>query len=170
MSLMMSNDRGISAFPDGDKLFSWIATVTGPKDTVYEGESTWAHSIVHIFFVITANKMADKMLPMIKIWLPLKIRKVRIRKGYVMFTICGYRWPDEDLFHLTFVWRDPGLSSYVNFISFLVILTWNWLNQRTRMFSFLVELFKNDNLVSPEVDVIKLALQLVETCCVTCKI
>ena len=34
---MMSNDRGISAFPDGDKLFSWIATVTGPGETVYEG-------------------------------------------------------------------------------------------------------------------------------------
>jgi ubiquitin-conjugating enzyme E2 C len=39
MSLMMSNDRGISAFPDGDKLFSWIATVTGPSETVYEGKS-----------------------------------------------------------------------------------------------------------------------------------
>jgi hypothetical protein len=40
MSLMMSNDRGISAFPDGDKLFSWIATVTGPSETVYEGKSS----------------------------------------------------------------------------------------------------------------------------------
>merc|ERR1712228_961736 len=37
MSLMMSNDKGISAFPDGDKLFEWIGTVEGPKDSVYEG-------------------------------------------------------------------------------------------------------------------------------------
>jgi len=37
MSLMMSQDKGISAFPDGDNLLSWIGTVEGPKDSVYEG-------------------------------------------------------------------------------------------------------------------------------------
>ena len=38
MSLMMSGQKGISAFPDGDKLLSWIATVQGPEGSVYEGE------------------------------------------------------------------------------------------------------------------------------------
>ena len=40
MSLMMSGDKGISAFPDGDSLLTWVATVTGPDDSVYEGRST----------------------------------------------------------------------------------------------------------------------------------
>ena len=39
MSLMMSGDKGISAFPDGDTLLTWVATVTGPDDSVYEGMS-----------------------------------------------------------------------------------------------------------------------------------
>jgi len=37
MTLMMSGDQGISAFPDGDNLLSWIGTVEGPKDSVYDG-------------------------------------------------------------------------------------------------------------------------------------
>ena len=37
MSLMMSGDKGISAFPEGDKLLTWVATVTGPDESVYEG-------------------------------------------------------------------------------------------------------------------------------------
>ncbi|KAK3603910.1 hypothetical protein CHS0354_042921 [Potamilus streckersoni] len=36
MTLLTSGDSGISAFPDGDNLFSWVATVDGPKGTVYE--------------------------------------------------------------------------------------------------------------------------------------
>eukprot|EP00951_Prasinocladus_malaysianus_P005297 scaffold37619_cov43-Prasinocladus_malaysianus.AAC.1 len=39
MSLMMSSDEGISAFPDGDNIFSWVGTVTGGAGTVYEGLS-----------------------------------------------------------------------------------------------------------------------------------
>lgn len=37
MDLMMSGEKGVSAFPEGDNLFKWIATIDGPKDTVYEG-------------------------------------------------------------------------------------------------------------------------------------
>lgn len=37
MSLMMSSDKGISAFPDGDKLLNWVGTVEGPIDSVYQG-------------------------------------------------------------------------------------------------------------------------------------
>ncbi|KAK8729221.1 hypothetical protein OTU49_008684, partial [Cherax quadricarinatus] len=37
MTLMMSTDKGISAFPEGDNLFKWIGTLTGPSATVYEG-------------------------------------------------------------------------------------------------------------------------------------
>lgn len=33
----MSGDPGISAFPDGDNIFNWMGTITGSKDTVYEG-------------------------------------------------------------------------------------------------------------------------------------
>jgi ubiquitin-conjugating enzyme E2 C len=32
--LQMSGDKGISAFPDGDNLFRWIGTITGPIGTV----------------------------------------------------------------------------------------------------------------------------------------
>ena len=34
MSLMMSGDKGISAFPNGDDVFSWIGTIKGPQGTV----------------------------------------------------------------------------------------------------------------------------------------
>lgn len=37
MTLLTKGDPGISAFPDGDNLFKWIATLTGPTGTVYEG-------------------------------------------------------------------------------------------------------------------------------------
>lgn len=37
MSLMMSGNKGISAFPDGDNLFRWIATIQGAEATVYDG-------------------------------------------------------------------------------------------------------------------------------------
>lgn len=39
MSLMSSADPGVSAFPDGDSLFSWLGTIHGAKGTVYEGLS-----------------------------------------------------------------------------------------------------------------------------------
>lgn len=37
MVLMMSSEKGISAFPDGENIFKWIGTISGPEDTVYTG-------------------------------------------------------------------------------------------------------------------------------------
>ncbi|KAG9459177.1 hypothetical protein H6P81_003685 [Aristolochia fimbriata] len=37
MALMMCGDPGISAFPEGDNIFLWRGTITGSKDTVFEG-------------------------------------------------------------------------------------------------------------------------------------
>jgi len=37
MTLMMSGNKGISAFPEGDNLFKWVGTITGADDTVYDG-------------------------------------------------------------------------------------------------------------------------------------
>lgn len=34
LSLMMSGEKGVSAFPDGDNLFKWIGTIQGPVGTV----------------------------------------------------------------------------------------------------------------------------------------
>jgi ubiquitin-conjugating enzyme E2 C len=37
MTLMMSATPGISAFPCGENLLRWNATIDGPPDTPYEG-------------------------------------------------------------------------------------------------------------------------------------
>uniref|UniRef100_A0A7S2NTC7 UBC core domain-containing protein n=1 Tax=Haptolina brevifila TaxID=156173 RepID=A0A7S2NTC7_9EUKA len=37
MSLMMSADNALSAFPDGDNIFQWTGTIAGGGGTVYEG-------------------------------------------------------------------------------------------------------------------------------------
>uniref|UniRef100_A0A0X3PUN0 Ubiquitin-conjugating enzyme E2 C n=2 Tax=Schistocephalus solidus TaxID=70667 RepID=A0A0X3PUN0_SCHSO len=39
MDLMMSDEKGISAFPDGEDMTRWLATILGPDKTVYEGET-----------------------------------------------------------------------------------------------------------------------------------
>ncbi|RWW00488.1 hypothetical protein GW17_00036554, partial [Ensete ventricosum] len=35
----MSGDAGVSAFPEGENIFSWIGTIEGSKGTAYEGLS-----------------------------------------------------------------------------------------------------------------------------------
>lgn len=35
--VQMSGDSTVSAFPDGDNLFSWVAQITGGSGTIYEG-------------------------------------------------------------------------------------------------------------------------------------
>ena len=40
VSLQMSGgDLGVSAFPDGESIFTWIGTIEGGKGTAYEGLS-----------------------------------------------------------------------------------------------------------------------------------
>ncbi|KAM1053645.1 hypothetical protein ACFX2I_001061 [Malus domestica] len=40
MSLMMSGgDLGVSAFPEGESIFTWVGTIEGGKGTMYEGFS-----------------------------------------------------------------------------------------------------------------------------------
>ncbi|CAI0411743.1 unnamed protein product [Linum tenue] len=40
MSLMMSGgDLGVSAFPEGESIFTWVGTIEGGKGTAYEGLS-----------------------------------------------------------------------------------------------------------------------------------
>ncbi|XP_006866330.1 PREDICTED: ubiquitin-conjugating enzyme E2 C-like isoform X1 [Chrysochloris asiatica] len=36
MTLMMSGDKGISAFPESDNLIKWVGTIHGAAGTVYE--------------------------------------------------------------------------------------------------------------------------------------
>lgn len=36
---MNGGDLGVSAFPDGESIFSWIGTIEGGKGTMYEGLS-----------------------------------------------------------------------------------------------------------------------------------
>uniref|UniRef100_A0A1L8DTD9 Ubiquitin-conjugating enzyme E2 C n=1 Tax=Nyssomyia neivai TaxID=330878 RepID=A0A1L8DTD9_9DIPT len=38
MKLMMSTEKGISAFPEGDNIFKWVGTIAGPESTVYSGQ------------------------------------------------------------------------------------------------------------------------------------
>lgn len=38
MALMMSTEKSVSAFPENDNFFRWIGTITGPKETAYEGQ------------------------------------------------------------------------------------------------------------------------------------
>ncbi|CAG9813791.1 unnamed protein product [Phaedon cochleariae] len=36
MTLMMSQETNVSAFPEGENLFKWIGTILGPKDSAYD--------------------------------------------------------------------------------------------------------------------------------------
>ena len=37
IQMHMSSDPTVSAFPDGDNLFHWVATIVGGKGTAYDG-------------------------------------------------------------------------------------------------------------------------------------
>lgn len=49
MTLMTSTEKGVSAFPDGENLFKWVGTITGPKDTVrYQFEKFFPLTFIDI--------------------------------------------------------------------------------------------------------------------------
>ena len=57
MSLMMSKTPGISAFPEGDNMMSWTASIQGIEDTPYEGQTyklsiKFPVSFTSFFFVL----------------------------------------------------------------------------------------------------------------------
>lgn len=39
MQLMMNSEEGTTAFPDGDNLFEWVATITGTEGTPYADQT-----------------------------------------------------------------------------------------------------------------------------------
>ncbi|KAJ0229633.1 hypothetical protein HA466_0314410 [Hirschfeldia incana] len=82
MGLIMGGDPGISAFPEEDNIFCWKGTITGSKDTVFEGseyrlslsfsndypfkppkikfQTTWFHPNVDLYGNICLDILQDK--------------------------------------------------------------------------------------------------------------
>nr|CAD1833413.1 unnamed protein product [Ananas comosus var. bracteatus] len=64
MNSMMCGDPGISAFPEGDNIFSWKGTIDGGAGTVYEGmvkfESPCFHPNVDLCGNICLDILQDK--------------------------------------------------------------------------------------------------------------
>uniref|UniRef100_A0A8C7UHQ9 Ubiquitin-conjugating enzyme E2 C n=1 Tax=Oncorhynchus mykiss TaxID=8022 RepID=A0A8C7UHQ9_ONCMY len=50
MTLMMSGDKGISAFPESDNLFKWIGTIDGAQGTVGLRFNSFEHSNLSLEF------------------------------------------------------------------------------------------------------------------------
>ena len=59
LSLMMSGENGVSAFPDGDNLFRWIGTISGPIGTVLLPLFTDWLQTLKIFFQYNASNLLE---------------------------------------------------------------------------------------------------------------
>ena len=52
-------DDGISAFPDADNIQVWAATISGSKETPYEGTNHACASITFEFVLVQSHLVAD---------------------------------------------------------------------------------------------------------------
>uniref|UniRef100_A0A8C5YA90 Ubiquitin-conjugating enzyme E2 C n=1 Tax=Microcebus murinus TaxID=30608 RepID=A0A8C5YA90_MICMU len=52
MTLMMSGDKGISAFPESDNLFKWVGTIPGGAGTVYEDLGGYPYNAPTVEFLM----------------------------------------------------------------------------------------------------------------------
>lgn len=84
MVLMMSAEKGVSAFPDGENLFRWIGTVTGPIDTVYMGHKYRLQLEFPNSYPYTA--------PTVKFLTPCFHPNVDNASGYICLDILKDKW------------------------------------------------------------------------------
>lgn len=75
----MCMDKSVSAFPDGENLFKWIATITGPKDTVSSLQMTFTYitTINILHYKVACNLIIIlKTIQILGFWVLLNYRSV----------------------------------------------------------------------------------------------
>ncbi|RZS21890.1 hypothetical protein BHM03_00054589 [Ensete ventricosum] len=97
MSLMMCEEPGISAFPEGDNIFCWKGTIHGSKDTAYEG------MVYKLSFAFPADY-------------PMKPPKVKFETACFHPNVDVYGNICLDILQVRGRWKSPMFSSFIIFI------------------------------------------------------